>query len=67
MPASTARARRAALSADDPDVLARFFHGLADPTRVQILLFLLDGPKTALTAFDLVTLLINGTRGFPEG
>lgn len=47
MPASTARARRAPLSADDPDVLARFFHGLADPTRVQILLFLLDGPKTA--------------------
>src|SRR5216683_210404 len=32
---------------DDPEPLARFFHGLADPTRVEILLFLLDGPKTA--------------------
>ena len=32
---------------DDSRTLARFFHGLADPTRVQILLFLLDGPKTA--------------------
>lgn len=31
----------------DPEVIARFFHGLADRTRVQILLFLLDGPKTA--------------------
>ena len=31
----------------DPEVVARFFHGLADPTRVQILQFLLDGPKTA--------------------
>lgn len=29
------------------DTLARFFHGLADPTRVQILHFLLDGPRTA--------------------
>lgn len=29
------------------DVLARFFHGLSDPTRVRILRFLLDGPKTA--------------------
>jgi len=47
MPASTARARRAALPADDPDVLARFFHALADPTRVEILLFLLEGPNTA--------------------
>lgn len=32
---------------DDPEVLARFFHGLADRTRVKILIFLLDGPKTA--------------------
>lgn len=32
--------------ADDPEVVARFFHGLADPTRVKILLFLLTGPKT---------------------
>lgn len=31
----------------DDDVLARFFHGLADPTRVRILRYLLDGPKTA--------------------
>lgn len=45
--ASALRARRARLDAEDPDVLARFFHGLADPTRVEILLFLLDGPKTA--------------------
>jgi DNA-binding transcriptional ArsR family regulator len=29
------------------DVLARFFHGLSDPTRVRILRFLLDGPKSA--------------------
>lgn len=28
---------------------------------------LLDGPKTALTPFDQVTLLINGARGFPGG
>ena len=28
-------------------MLARFFSGLADPTRVQILAFLLDGPRTA--------------------
>lgn len=32
---------------EDPEVVARFFHGLADPTRVRILQFLLDGPKTA--------------------
>ncbi len=30
-----------------PEALGRYFHGLADPTRVRILLFLLDGPKTA--------------------
>ncbi len=35
------------LQPEDPEVLARFFHGLADQTRVKILLFLLDGPKTA--------------------
>jgi molybdopterin converting factor small subunit len=28
---------------------------------------LLDGPKTALTPFDQVALLINGARGFPRG
>lgn len=27
--------------------VARFFHGLADPTRVRILRFLASGPKTA--------------------
>lgn len=31
---------------DDPEVVARFFHGLSDPSRVRILLFLLNGPKT---------------------
>ncbi len=31
----------------DDEELARFFHGLADPTRVKILRFLVDGPKTA--------------------
>jgi len=28
---------------------------------------LLDGPKTALTPFDQVTLFINSTRGVPGG
>jgi len=27
--------------------VARFFHGLSDATRIQILQFLLDGPRTA--------------------
>ncbi|MBI2324843.1 MAG: winged helix-turn-helix transcriptional regulator [Chloroflexi bacterium] len=27
--------------------MARFFHGLSDPTRVRVLRYLLDGPKTA--------------------
>lgn len=31
----------------DPDALASFFHGLSDPTRLEILEFLLSGPKTA--------------------
>src|SRR5574341_728256 len=39
------RARRR--PAVDTEVLARFFHGLADPDRVRILTFLRDGPKTA--------------------
>lgn len=47
---SPARAQRAAtrrsLEVED-EALARFFHGLADLTRVRILRFLLDGPKTA--------------------
>ena len=34
-------------SAPDPEALARFFHGLSDPTRVRILEFLLEAPKTA--------------------
>ena len=42
-----AQQRRAELDPADPEVVARFFHGLADPTRVQILQFLLGGPKTA--------------------
>ena len=42
-----AQQRRAELDPADPEVVARFFHGLADPTRVQILQFLLSGPKTA--------------------
>ncbi len=39
--------KRAGLTPADPEAVARFFQGLADPTRVQILQFLLDGPKTA--------------------
>lgn len=42
--AAAVTARRAAR---DHEVVARFFHGLSDPTRVKILEFLLDGPKTA--------------------
>lgn len=38
--------RRQPRPAED-DVVARFFHGLSDPTRVRILRYLLDGPKTA--------------------
>ncbi len=45
---AAARARPAPRArAQDHGELARFFHGLADPTRVKILRFLLDGPKTA--------------------
>lgn len=47
MAAKTARTPRVQLDPDDPKVVARFFHGLADPTRIRILQFLLDGPKTA--------------------
>ncbi len=47
MAATRATKRRPDLDPKDPEVVARFFHGLADPTRVQILQFLLDGPKTA--------------------
>ena len=46
MPPSRVAKRRAGLDAEDPEVVARFFHGLADPTRVRILQFLLDGPRT---------------------
>lgn len=46
-PAGAQRApTRASRTAED-ETLARFFHGLSDPTRVRILRFLLDGPKTA--------------------
>jgi ArsR family transcriptional regulator, cadmium/lead-responsive transcriptional repressor len=49
-PASTLRKPRAknppARKADS-ETLARFFHGLADPARVEILEFLRDGPRTA--------------------
>ncbi len=46
--AARARARPVErIQPDDPEVLARFFHGLADRTRVDILLFLLGGPKNA--------------------
>lgn len=46
---ATAAARRSRHPARTPDAgtVARFFHGLSDPTRVEILIFLLDGPKTA--------------------
>jgi len=44
---SAARTARRQAVADDPAQLARFFHGLSDPTRVEILEYLLSGPKTA--------------------
>ncbi len=45
---ATARARPAPRArTKGEEELARFFQGLADPTRVKILRFLLDGPKTA--------------------
>lgn len=47
MPATARHARNPALDAADPEVLSRFFHGLADPTRVRILQYLLDGPRSA--------------------
>ena len=47
MASNAAQARRPARpSAEDQELVARFFHGLADPTRVRILLFLLTGPRT---------------------
>lgn len=45
--ATAARSAARRLSPSEQEALARFFHGLSDPTRVQILAFLLDGPKTA--------------------
>lgn len=45
-PQAAAAVRASKIRADDPEVVARFFHGLSDPTRVKILLFLLGGPKT---------------------
>src|SRR2546426_12172538 len=47
VPMAMRRAERKQLDHEDPEVVARFFHGLADPTRVEILQFLLAGPKTA--------------------
>ncbi len=47
MPVRRAIKRKPEIDPDDPEVVARFFHGLADPTRIEILEFLLDGPKTA--------------------
>src|SRR5713101_6181865 len=47
MPVRRAIKRKPEIDPEDPEVVARFFHGLADPTRIEILEFLLDGPKTA--------------------
>lgn len=33
--------------ATDEEMLAAFFQGLADPTRLKIISFLMDGPKTS--------------------
>lgn len=44
-PRATAARRRAPAVSNEE--LASFFQGLADPIRVDILEFLLDGPKTA--------------------
>lgn len=46
-PVSASAARHHAGVPATDEVVARFFHGLSDPTRVRILRFLLDGPKTA--------------------
>ena len=46
-PREAERSRRRASRRHDDEELARFFQGLADPTRVEILAFLFDGPKTA--------------------
>lgn len=46
---TAAGAQRASARVSRPaedETLARFFHGLSDPTRVRILRFLLDGPKS---------------------
>ena len=47
MAAAVTSRKRASLDAEDPEVVARLFHGLADPNRIRILQFLVDGPKTA--------------------
>lgn len=47
MGTKSAKKTRPELDPENPEVVARFFHGLADPTRVQILQFLLGGPRTA--------------------
>lgn len=45
-PQAAIASRPPKIRTDDPEVVARFFHGLADSNRVKILLFLLEGPKT---------------------
>lgn len=48
MSAARAKTARAAqTNASDEETLAAFFQGLADPTRLKILGFLMDGPKTS--------------------
>lgn len=42
-----ATARRSLPGSGNTETLASFFHGLSDPTRLEILQFLLTGPKTA--------------------
>lgn len=46
-PARVQRAARRRSRATADEVVARFFHGLSDPTRVRILRYLLDGSRTA--------------------
>lgn len=45
--ATGAKRDRTGRDAADAEAVARFFHGLSDPTRVRILELLLGGPRTA--------------------
>ena len=45
---------REQLSPNPPDLTAKFFRGLADPTRVKILYLLLDGDKNVGELVELV-------------